>query len=322
MFTRLRRRAYYKAWQANAEFSVRVQGGATLRLPARDQLAEQLLRGFEAGERRLVASLLRRGDVVYDIGANVGLYTLIAARRVGAEGVVYAFEPAAETFAILEQNIARNGLASRVRLFRSGVSDVLGALDLLGGGDYRAYASFAAPNERDHSGRRERVRIQSLDELVPELRPPTFVKIDVEGWESRVLRGAESTLTAHHPDLLVEFNAAACTAAGTSTAALYAQLVELGYRLYRLEDGRAVPEPPGREYHSENLLATTREDAQGRPRVTDASRGMLRRVPSYRARRGARSEQPASPLPKPRHDIRRPRGSDALIHMGSNEDLR
>jgi FkbM family methyltransferase len=254
----LERRAYQ-----GKDVAFRVEGGCRLTLPAADRLAPQLLAGFEHEERKLIARLLRPGDVVFDVGANVGLYTLIAARKVAPEGHVYAFEPSPDTFAILDRNIRSNGLEAVVTCFELGLSDSDGEGELLSGGAaYRAYNSFGRPTEGAVT-ETQAVVIQRLDSVIARegLPRPTLVKIDVEGWETHVLRGGERLFDAiDAPHVLVEFNHRAARNAGSSTDELHAELRGRGYQAFRYDaaTGALVPEPAGIEYYSANLIASKR----------------------------------------------------------------
>jgi FkbM family methyltransferase len=134
------------------------------------------------------------GDVLYDIGANVGVYSLIAATFAPAAQVV-AIEPGYATFASLCDNLLLNGVADRV----IPLPIVLGAETHLGSFSYRDVSAGAAIHEldSDRSGAyRQRVLVLTLDELLErfDLPAPTLVKLDVDGAEADVLAGARRTL--------------------------------------------------------------------------------------------------------------------------------
>jgi FkbM family methyltransferase len=155
----------------------------------------------------LLAELLRPGAVFYDIGANVGFFTVLGARLVGPGGRVVAFEPLPSAAAALRRNVEANSF-STVDVLEAAVDDRGGR------------ATFHLPSsERSTGGRldghaiRERgretqvdVRVVAIDELVAsgELPPPDAVKIDVEGAELRALEGMRDTLTRHRPLLVCE----------------------------------------------------------------------------------------------------------------------
>ena len=131
-------------------------------------------------QRALVASL-RAGAVVYDVGANVGFYTLLAARAVGRAGHVVAFEPHPENLRALERNIALNALTN-VTVVAAAVTSARGRGRLSAGN--RALASLGADRGIE-------VKILALDDYVashPELAPDV-VKLDVEGHELEAIAG-------------------------------------------------------------------------------------------------------------------------------------
>jgi FkbM family methyltransferase len=153
------------------------------------------------------------GDVLLDVGANVGMYTIWAAMTRGAR--VFAFEPEAQNFALLNRNIALNGVADRVRAYCAGLSDASG-LSVLHISDTRAGGSNHALGEAlDFQHQPLAVaHVQgslacTLDELVASkaMPAPTHVKIDVDGFEPRVIAGGSQTLRdGGVRSLLVETN--------------------------------------------------------------------------------------------------------------------
>jgi FkbM family methyltransferase len=131
------------------------------------------------------------GAVVWDLGANVGLYTLAAARRAGPTGSVIAFEPAAANVQRLERHVALNRL-SNVRIVAAAVADHEGAARLAAG---------TTPSEFHLAAEGDEVPCVTLDAWRErEQQPmPSVVKIDVEGAESAVLAGGERTFLAARP---------------------------------------------------------------------------------------------------------------------------
>lgn len=240
---------------------VKVGAGATLEVSTNSKLSECIFLGsFEQGERRLVARHLKQGEIFLDIGANVGLFTVIAAKCVGPSGGVWAVEPSARTREMLQRNIQINSLTN-VRVFACGVSDKSGTLMLnesVAGLD--ALNSFTTPLE---AGPCERVQVPvtTLDELICGNAPqkPTMIKIDVEGWERHVLQGGAGFLgSPGAPDLMVEFCALTLKSAGTSCAELDHNLRQLGYEVFCIDKRTSLltQATPGIEYKYANLLAT------------------------------------------------------------------
>jgi FkbM family methyltransferase len=156
----------------------------------------------EAGTVRLIRTEVRPGDVFYDIGANIGLYTLVAARRVGADGVVYAFEPHGANLMNLLRNVAENGLGDRVKVVSAALNDSSGFFPF----DYRSPEPGSALSRLESEGAAgeefapvfsELKYATSVDALLADsvIPPADLVKIDVDGNEPLVLRGMRAHLS-------------------------------------------------------------------------------------------------------------------------------
>jgi FkbM family methyltransferase len=137
---------------------------------------------------------LRDGDVLYDIGANVGDYALIAGAIGGAATRVVAVEPGYANYASLCENVQLNGLGSKI----VPLPVVLGETSRLGSLSYRDTTAGAAIHTMDGSGGAydQPVLVFTLDDLIQRfgLPSPTLVKLDVDGAEAAVLAGAAETL--------------------------------------------------------------------------------------------------------------------------------
>jgi FkbM family methyltransferase len=155
----------------------------------------------EALELRLVSRLLGPGDVFVDCGANIGLFTVYGADLVGATGKVLACEPVAETFMRLEENCALNDVSDRVRLFNNALAAESGIEVVLTGEVHNVMHVAPGRAPGGHA-----VRTVTIDEIVGDSPTVTGLKIDVEGYELEVLRGAEDTIARFSPWMLIEFN--------------------------------------------------------------------------------------------------------------------
>src|SRR6266496_451229 len=137
-----------RRWAAVARqrgaFVTKLQPNLRIRLYGDSELCRLIYcRNFEVTEREFVNRFLRPGDVFVDVGANIGLFTLIAASRVGPTGKVIAFEPTSETYERLVGNVRLNRLRN-VDCVRSALSDHSGELDLVRSVDgFDAWNSFA-----------------------------------------------------------------------------------------------------------------------------------------------------------------------------------
>jgi FkbM family methyltransferase len=187
-------------------FEAELPGGGRIFLHYREDigLVTLLGGGFERAELERARALARAGTTAIDVGANVGVYAIVLARAVGAAGRVLAFEPGPENARRLEENLARNALEN-VDLHRIAVADRAGELLLRLGAD-PAYHSTGDVFEGRASGAELRVPARTLDEVWREAGSPevSFAKLDTEGGELDVLRGATELLARDRPPLLVE----------------------------------------------------------------------------------------------------------------------
>lgn len=147
---------------------------------------------------------LRPGDVVLDLGAHVGAFTIYAAKQVGPAGRVIAFEPYSRNFRLLEENIRLNGLSNVIALNR-GAWDRAGELDLVLSELSGSHSMHASSSVAPRSGGIERVHVDTVDHSLAELMVETaqFVKMDIEGAELEVLRGMEHLLRSNPPSFAI-----------------------------------------------------------------------------------------------------------------------
>lgn len=205
-----------------------------------------ILRGhYEPAETQFLRSSLGPGDVVVDAGAHVGYFALQAATVVGSSGHVYAFEPFEPNAALLEQSIRENHYEARMTLTRAAVGDTTGSLTLYFaretlnlGGAFALASDAPAPADLAHAV----VRAVRLGDLGLR-RPVRFLKMDVEGAEPAVLRGADRILRDDRPILMSEVHRAQLSRVSGATAENFAaDLSQRGYRPHQIEgDGSVTP---------------------------------------------------------------------------------
>jgi len=208
--------------------------GLKLRFP---QNSDYISGTSELPVQREIARRLQRGGVFYDVGANVGFFSLIAGRLVGDQGHVCAFEPQPRNAAAVAENARLNDMA-HVKVFDVAVGsdtcrDELVMTEWDGGATLSKFPSGpAAPIDRIE------VQVVSLDEFIPSRRlpPPTFVKIDVEGAELEVIEGMRRTIARCRPVLLYEIDDGDRAELGRRWAELDARVSSLGYEIVHLEN--------------------------------------------------------------------------------------
>jgi FkbM family methyltransferase len=190
--------------------------------------------------------LLSSGNVFIDVGANMGIYTLVASRLVGETGRVIAFEPSAQSFPLLRKNIALNSLTN-VLAFPVAISHETGRTKLYHGPDPVCNSLGMDPS---WDGDAEDVVTDSLDNMLQKasLERVDVMKIDVEGAEEFVLRGALKVVKSTRPVIIFEINPGACKCLGLSPHGVPKLLQSLGYKCFVLgERGTAcqLDSPPG-----------------------------------------------------------------------------
>ncbi len=182
-------------------FSVK-ESGATgqffIHTPGELRLLEQAILGEKYSLGRLL-SIINPGDVIWDVGASIGLYTVLIARKVGERGQVIAFEPECQSFKRLLENLKLNNLTN-VWVFQKALGEYE-EKKIMYTGENGYYCSLTLPTERKRKDiGRQTVEVVSGDEFCKKkgLPFPRIVNIDVEGYEYSVLQGLRWTIS--HPN--------------------------------------------------------------------------------------------------------------------------
>ncbi|MEM8934905.1 MAG: FkbM family methyltransferase [Pseudomonadota bacterium] len=168
------------------------------------QIAKDARLDYEEGALKAVKDHLGDGDVFYDIGANVGVFSFLAADWVGTTGAVCAFEPEENNLKCFRRSLDRMQ-ADNVRLFDIAVGARDGEMqfDRRGG----AFSGRLVNQAMAPDGETVSISVRSLDSVIAEGAPrPTLVKIDVEGGEGDVLTGAQKILEVVRPAILCELH--------------------------------------------------------------------------------------------------------------------
>ena len=219
-----------------------------------DELQRQIYFGlYERPLTRHLRKVLRKGSVFYDIGANVGYFTLLASELVGGEGEVHAFEPVPANSELLARNIEQNTIQN-VILNEIAVSSEPGTLTLFLP-DVAINTGWASivPSDRRHQ--ELQVPTIALDDYVSRVgvRSPDVIKIDIEGAEPRALAGMGALIRSEGaPDIAVEINSYLLQRSGLDSGAITVPLAQAGYALYRFEEKGLRPYNP--ELDGETLI--------------------------------------------------------------------
>ncbi|MBE9127556.1 MULTISPECIES: FkbM family methyltransferase [unclassified Coleofasciculus] len=219
------------------------------------QIADQTIRldeslrrwnvGAELSAHQILAEYLGKGDIFIDVGANFGLHTLYAAKLVGNQGHVFAFEPVLSNLKLLQKNVALSGVQQQVEIVSKALSN-----------SSESFLTFYLPPEEvavtasicpsDENIQTTKVANVRLDDYWSNINLPVhLIKIDVEGAELEVLRGAEKLLKQWQPQLLIEVHGFALPNFNTSVDELREFLKALGYQERLLE---------GDQFHEEHYF--------------------------------------------------------------------
>jgi FkbM family methyltransferase len=218
-------------------------------------------------EKLTFLNIIRNGDVVFDIGANRGYYTLLFSHLAGKHGQVHAFEPVLPTYNQLTTNIAKGKRFNNVHLNHLAVSDKSGAVNLYLPGNDDGQASLSTHNAGSWKTATTVTTFESqairLDDYVSlqNLTRLDFVKCDVEGAEMLVLKGMADTLSKYSPMLHLEVALDWARQFGYAPMDIVRCLSAFGYSQFHLiADGiYHVKEPTAKlsaEHFYANLLCT------------------------------------------------------------------
>lgn len=218
--------------------------GHRMYLDDRDSLGLSVNPSFEPLEVAFFESELGQGENIIDVGANIGYYTLLFARRIGPTGQVIAFEPDPDNFRILTMNVSTNGYRNVV-LEQAAVSDRDGAAHLFRSSTNRMdHQTYDAGEGRDVVT----VAARSLDSyLSDESFQVRWIKMDIQGAELHALRGMEHVLLTR-PDLtlVTEYWPYGLARAHSDPAEYLAALADLGFDLWEIDETkkRIIPTTP------------------------------------------------------------------------------
>lgn len=211
--------------------------------PSRDKGVEQSIfrtGAYEKGTLSVIQTVLQPGDRFVDIGSNVGMMTLVAAKAVGPLGRVDAFEPLPEIRHLLKESV-ESGKLGNVVIHDCALGASTSKMAIHRHPEVnRGSASLAWPSTSDDS---IMIDIDTLDERIFQQTPQPIrmIKIDVEGWELEVLKGSVNTLRKDpQPVLCIEFSQLHPLEGGTPFD-MVDLLAGLGYQPYRLAKSKATP---------------------------------------------------------------------------------
>jgi len=207
--------------------------GHKMFLDSKDSLCLSINGVYEPFETELVKKEIKKGDVVLDLGANIGYYTLIFAKLVGKRGKVFAFEPDPTNFSLLKKNVEMNGYKN-VELVQKAVSNKTGKIKLYlcedNKGDHRIYNS--------HDGRQS-IEIEAirLDDYFKNYNGAVdFIKMDIQGAEGGAIQGMFNLLKKNNVKIITEFWSIGLKRFGIDSEECLKLLIEFGFKLYEVNE--------------------------------------------------------------------------------------
>ena len=242
---KVKRRLKRSAWRVISRLSPdRVETfalpgtNARIEYPVATAVGAALYSGeFEPAEIAFVRNSLKPGDVFLDIGANAGIFSVVAANIVGPKGHVHAFEPGQREFALLKKNIALNNLTN-VTAHQLAISRETGKAEFQVSRD----GAMSSLQKTNHPGQviQESITIDTitLDDFRSQsnISRVDFIKIDVEGAEKLVFEGGRNLFASLHPvTILFESADVNAGAFGYTTKDFLTELRERGFILYSLD---------------------------------------------------------------------------------------
>jgi FkbM family methyltransferase len=192
----------------------------------------------EAPLFRFLSEQIRQGDLVFDVGAFLGTYAMLAARRSGQSGRVVAFEPSPDSFRALERHVAMNGLHAPRIVVRCTAVGARSERRRLMTFDEEPYRNMIAPPGVEGS---DAVNVVTIDDVEAEIgRPPDWVRMDVQGLEFDVLAGAASVVreSGGRLRIVAEVHPEQWPGYGVQPSEAVERLAALGLRARPLEAGR------------------------------------------------------------------------------------
>jgi len=222
MFYVMELRGFYwnLPFNKNRIFSIKIFPGHIIKYARKGDIAEIIYKNeilikykksFEYSSFQLFSTLLERGSIILDVGANSGVYSIFYSRLVGDKGRIYAFEPDTSNYFLLQENLKLNN-CNNVRAYNFALSNKESIVEMISynpadlnlklqGDSFKYMKEVSDITEPLH--RTKAYKLDDLDEI-KNISKIDFIKIDVEGAELLVLQGSINTIKKHKPVIIFE----------------------------------------------------------------------------------------------------------------------
>jgi len=253
-----------KEWTAfinnnKSEYKLKCRNGFKIRLYKNSELSRLIYQEkFENDIIKFLSTYLKKGDVFIDVGANIGLFSLLAAKVINSEGKVYSFEPCLSTFNKLTENVFINNILN-IECINNALSEKEEIKVLHSSLDGFDAWNTLGKYSKSQNYECEEVKTITLDSFMDKInKSVSLIKIDVEGWEMLVIKGAKTILSREDaPTLIIEFDDENAKNSGFNCSDLFDELLNLGYLMfsYNYIDNKLYPHEKLNHYYYNNLIA-------------------------------------------------------------------
>ncbi|MEP7250740.1 MAG: FkbM family methyltransferase [Ginsengibacter sp.] len=248
------------SFNKNKIFSIKILPGHKIKYSRKGDIGEIIYKNevlvkykksFEYSTLQLFSKILKRGDVIIDVGANSGLYSIFYSKLIGDGGAVYSFEPDISTFSLLQKNLALNNCGN-VHAYNCALSDKECSIEMVAANpvniNLKSADSFKFMKEvipYDKARENHSIKAFKLDDI-EELKPVAkidCIKIDVEGAELLVLQGGIKTISKYKPIIIFELSGEWTRRFNYKPFQLLVLLNELGYQMDEYDFQQWIAKP-------------------------------------------------------------------------------
>lgn len=189
---------------------------------------------YEQENIRIINKYIKPGMSIIDVGAHIGLMSVIFGKKVGQTGAVFSFEPTPSTFEVLKKSVRINNLDSIIQTENAALSDKNGK-NIFYISNYNADNSNSLVNKKriDRNEKPIEVQLYSIDDYIiqKEIKQVDFIKIDAEGAELSVLKGAQNTLYQFRPKVILALHPTSIKTFGHSLEKIWDFITEKNYQV-------------------------------------------------------------------------------------------
>ncbi len=218
--------------------------GINLKLDISDTVGHSSYFAVDEPAQVVLYNFVKPGMKVIDIGANIGATTLNLAKKVGANGKVFSFEPSPYNYQLASQNISLNNF-DNIQLINQGLGNEKTTAFLYNvNKNNRGMQRLLKDNGENNSYEKTAVQIDTLDSSMKNfsISAPSFIKIDVEGYEYNVLVGGSETILRYKPGLFIELDEDNLREQGNTAKELIELIIKFGYKIINAANGSTVNE--------------------------------------------------------------------------------